>query len=104
MNKAIENMEERLSTIRAGRANPNMLDNVYVSYYGDPINKEELIQLRDNKSFDDNAFAFHYSENLKDLLGWRSEEIEESEPIRHDDLHELVIIKSFLDVYNDIKK
>ena len=77
---------------------------VYVSYYGDPINKEELIQLRDNKSFDDNAFAFHYSENLKDLLGWRSEEIEESEPIRHDDLHELVIIKSFLDVYNDIKK
>ena len=77
---------------------------VYVSYYGDPINKEELIQLRDNKSFDDNAFAFHYSENLKDLLGWRSEEIEESEPIRHDDLHELVIIKSLLDVYNDIKK
>ena len=27
---------------------------VYVSYYGDPINKEELIQLRDNKSFERN--------------------------------------------------
>ena len=32
-NKAIENLEERLKSIRAGRANPNMLDNVMVSYY-----------------------------------------------------------------------
>ena len=77
---------------------------VYVSYYGDALNKEELIQLRDNKSFDDKAFSFHHSEGLKDLLTWRSEDIERSEPIRHDDLHELVIIKSLLDVYNDIKK
>ena len=42
MNKAIENMEERLSTIRAGRANPNMLDNVYVSYYGTPTQVKQL--------------------------------------------------------------
>ena len=42
MNKAIENMEERLSTIRAGRANPNMLDNVYVSYYGTPTQIKQL--------------------------------------------------------------
>lgn len=34
MNKAICNMEDRFITIRAGRANPNMLDNVMVSYYG----------------------------------------------------------------------
>lgn len=36
MLKAIANMEERFTTIRAGRANPNMLDGVMVSYYGTP--------------------------------------------------------------------
>ena len=34
MNKAIANLEERFTTIRAGRANPSMLDGVMVSYYG----------------------------------------------------------------------
>lgn len=34
MNKAIANLEERFTTIRAGRANPSMLDGVIVSYYG----------------------------------------------------------------------
>ena len=34
LNKAISNLEERLTTIRAGRANPSMLDGVSVSYYG----------------------------------------------------------------------
>ena len=34
MNKAIENLCERFTSIRAGRANPNMLDNVNVLYYG----------------------------------------------------------------------
>ena len=36
MNKAIENMEERLSTIRAGRANPAILNKVKIDYYGTP--------------------------------------------------------------------
>ena len=49
MNKAIENMEERLSTIRAGRANPNMLDNVYVSYYGTPPKLSNLQQYQFQK-------------------------------------------------------
>ena len=36
MQKEIENLESRLVTIRAGRANPAMLSKVMVSYYGTP--------------------------------------------------------------------
>jgi hypothetical protein len=41
---------------------------VYVSYYGDPINKEELIQLRDNKSFDDKKHISFLTNFLKLLI------------------------------------
>ena len=34
MQEAIENMEKRFSNVRAGRANPAILDKVMVSYYG----------------------------------------------------------------------
>jgi ribosome recycling factor len=34
MDEAIVNMEKRMTNIRAGRANPAMLDGVMVSYYG----------------------------------------------------------------------
>ena len=34
MSSSIENMEKRFTNIRAGRANPAMLDGVCVSYYG----------------------------------------------------------------------
>lgn len=34
MDKAIENMERRFTNVRAGRANPAILDGVMVSYYG----------------------------------------------------------------------
>jgi len=34
MEKAIENLEKRFLNIRAGRANPAMLDGVMVNYYG----------------------------------------------------------------------
>lgn len=34
MNLAIENMEKRFTNVRAGRANPAILDGVMVSYYG----------------------------------------------------------------------
>ena len=42
MDKAIENLEQRLTTIRAGRANPSMLDNVMVPYYGVPTQVKQL--------------------------------------------------------------
>ena len=34
MESAIDNLNKRLTNIRAGRANPAMLDGVMVSYYG----------------------------------------------------------------------
>lgn len=34
MKKALENMERRFSSVRAGRANPAILDKVMVDYYG----------------------------------------------------------------------
>jgi len=34
MNKALESLDKRFSTVRAGRANPSSLDGVMVSYYG----------------------------------------------------------------------
>ena len=42
LDKAIQNMEERFTTVRAGRANPNMLDGVMVSYYGTPTEIKSL--------------------------------------------------------------
>ena len=34
MEKSIENLEEKFANVRAGRANPSMLDSVKVIYYG----------------------------------------------------------------------
>lgn len=36
MEKAIENLESRFTTVRAGRANPNILSGIMVEYYGAP--------------------------------------------------------------------
>ncbi len=36
MKTAIENMEKRFINIRAGRANPAMLDGIMIDYYGSP--------------------------------------------------------------------
>ena len=42
MATAIENMEKRFLNIRAGRANPAMLDGVMVNYYGAPTPLKQL--------------------------------------------------------------
>jgi ribosome recycling factor len=41
MNKSIDSLKDRLTNIRAGRANPAMLDSVKVNYYGTdtPLNQ-----------------------------------------------------------------
>ncbi len=36
MDKAISNLQENLNAIRAGRANPHVLDRITVDYYGSP--------------------------------------------------------------------
>ena len=42
MEKTIENLLERFKTIRAGRANPAILDGVKVNYYGAPTPLNQL--------------------------------------------------------------
>jgi ribosome recycling factor len=42
MEKAITNLEDKFKNVRAGRANPNMLDNIKVSYYGTPTPLKQL--------------------------------------------------------------
>lgn len=51
MNKAMENLESNLRTIRTGRANANMLERVSVEYYGSPtpINQISSIQVAEGR-------------------------------------------------------
>lgn len=42
MDKAVETMERRFSNVRAGRANPAILDGVMVNYYGTPTPLKSL--------------------------------------------------------------
>ena len=47
MDKVISNMESRFTTVRAGRANPNILNGVMVEYYGSltPLNAVSTISV-----------------------------------------------------------
>lgn len=45
MNKAIEALRRELSTLRAGRANPAILDKVQVEYYGTPTPLNQLASI-----------------------------------------------------------
>jgi ribosome recycling factor len=52
MQKAIEHLEAELGKIRAGRANPTMLDSVQVDYYGNstPLNQVSNISVPDART------------------------------------------------------
>ena len=52
MTNAISHLEKKLLNIRAGKANPNMLINVFVDYYGTktPINQVANINTPDGKT------------------------------------------------------
>ena len=52
MNKAVQSFEHELATIRAGRANPAVLDKVTVDYYGSPtaINGVAAISMPDART------------------------------------------------------
>ena len=39
MQKSLKNLEEEYGAIRAGRANPHVLDKIKVDYYGTPDRK-----------------------------------------------------------------
>ena len=36
MQKSIDNLQENFNSIRAGRANPHVLDKIMIDYYGTP--------------------------------------------------------------------
>jgi len=42
MNKTINNLNEEFITIRAGRANPHILDKIKVDYYGQPSSLQSV--------------------------------------------------------------
>ena len=42
MTKTLESLEKELSTVRAGRANPHILDNITVDYYGAPTPLQQV--------------------------------------------------------------
>ena len=52
MKKAINHLEAELIKIRAGKANPQMLDNIVVDYYGSPmpINQVANISVMDART------------------------------------------------------
>lgn len=52
MDKAIEHVNHELSKIRAGKAMPNMLDGIFVEYYGNmtPMNQVASINTPDARS------------------------------------------------------
>lgn len=45
MQQAVQAFKKNLATVRAGRANPQILDSVYVDYYGAPTPLNQLAQI-----------------------------------------------------------
>ncbi len=45
MQKSYENMERELGSIRAGRANPHVLDSIRVDYYGTPTPLQQVANI-----------------------------------------------------------
>ena len=43
MKSAVEHLERELKTVRAGRANPGVLDKVTVDYYGSPTDRKSVV-------------------------------------------------------------
>lgn len=58
MEKALENLNNRFKNIRAGRANPAILDNVKVNYYGalTPLNQLTTISVPEARKLQIKAF------------------------------------------------
>lgn len=52
MNKALQHLEVELAKVRAGKANPSILDNVFVDFYGvkTPINQASTVSTPDART------------------------------------------------------
>lgn len=58
MQKAVDSLEKELSTIRTGRANPNILDRIQAEYYGSltPLNAMANIIIVDGRTLEIKPF------------------------------------------------
>ncbi len=45
MQKSLDNLNEELTSIRAGRANPHILDKIKVDYYGTPTSLQQVANI-----------------------------------------------------------
>ena len=66
MQKAIEALEHNLKKVRTGRANPNILENIEVDYYGSPtpINQIASISVQEGKTL---CIKPYDTSSLKDI-------------------------------------
>lgn len=66
MEKAISQFEHHLNTVRTGRANPNMLENIEVDYYGSPtpVNQIASISVSEGRIL---VIKPYDSQSLKDI-------------------------------------
>ena len=66
MNKAIAALENNLTKVRTGRANPNLLDHIEVNYYGcpTPINQIASISVQEGKTL---VIKPYDASSLKDI-------------------------------------
>ena len=60
MNKTMANLDGELGTIRAGRANPNVLNKIKVDYYGTP---SPIQQVANGAHDSDSAMGEEYAES-----------------------------------------
>ena len=51
MQKTIKSLDSELGTIRAGRANPKVLDRIMVDYYGSPTPLQQVGNISDHFLF-----------------------------------------------------
>ena len=63
MEKAIDHLETELTRIRAGKANPTMLDGIVVDYYGNPvpINQVGNLNVMDARTLNHSAMGKKYA-------------------------------------------
>ena len=66
MNKAIAQFEANLTKVRTGRANPNMLDDIMVDYYGapTPINQIASVSVQEGRNL---VIKPYDASSLKDI-------------------------------------
>jgi len=70
MDKAIKHLESELTKIRAGRANPSMLDSVFVDYYGanTPLNQMANINSLDARTLSIQPWEKSVLENIEKAI------------------------------------